>query len=89
MRKAVTICDANGKKRELSYDKLLIGTGARPVHPDIEGLDLPGVFPLHTMEDSFAFHRFLEQHESKSAIIVGAGYIGLEMADALVHRGSK
>lgn len=89
MRKAVTIRNANGEKRELSYDKLLIGTGARPVHPDIEGLDLPGVFPLHTMEDSFAFHRFLEQRKPKSAIIVGAGYIGLEMADALVHRGLK
>ncbi len=87
MRKAVTIRDANGEKLELSYDKLLIGTGARPVHPNIEGLDLPGVFPLHTMEDSLAFHHFLEQRKPKSAIIVGAGYIGLEMADALVHRG--
>ncbi len=89
MRKAVTIRDANGEKLELSYDKLLIGTGARPVHPHIEGLDLPGVFLFHTMEDSFAFQRFLEQRRPKSAIIVGAGYIGLEMADALVHRGLK
>jgi len=88
IRKAVLI-RGSGETRELLYDKLLIGTGARPVRPAIEGFDLPGVFPLHTMEDSFAFHRFLEQHEPKSAIIVGAGYIGLEMADALVHRGLK
>ena len=64
-----------------------IGTGARPVQPAIEGFHLPGVFPLHTMEDSFAVHRFLEEQKPKSAIIVGAGYIGLEMADALTHRG--
>lgn len=71
----------------LPYDKLLIGTGARPVHPPIEGLGAPGVFPLHTMDDSFAVHRFLEERSPKSAVIVGAGYIGLEMADALTRRG--
>jgi pyruvate/2-oxoglutarate dehydrogenase complex dihydrolipoamide dehydrogenase (E3) component len=60
---------------------------ARPVRPAIEGFDLPGVFPLHTMDDSFAVHRFLEERQPKSIVIVGAGYIGLEMADALVHRG--
>ena len=79
--------DGNGAQFELHYDKLLIGTGARPVQPAIEGFHLPGVFPLHTMEDSFAVHRFLEEQKPKSAIIVGAGYIGLEMADALTHRG--
>ena len=72
---------------KLGYDKLLIATGARPVQPPIEGLNLAGVFPLHTMENSFAVHRFLEERQPKSAIIVGAGYIGLEMADALTHRG--
>jgi pyruvate/2-oxoglutarate dehydrogenase complex dihydrolipoamide dehydrogenase (E3) component len=77
----------DGKHRELRYDTLLIGTGARPVRPGIEGIDLPGVFPLHTMEDSFATRSFLELKQPKSAIIVGAGYIGLEMADPLTHRG--
>jgi NADPH-dependent 2,4-dienoyl-CoA reductase/sulfur reductase-like enzyme len=86
-RKAVAIKCATGKQLELRYDKLLIGTGARPVHPKIEGFNLPGVFPLHTMEDSFAVNRFLKERQPKSAVIVGAGYIGLEMADALVHRG--
>ncbi len=87
IQKAVTVRDTSGTRFDLPYDKLLIGAGARPVRPNIEGFDLPGVFPLHTMEDSFALHRFLKEHEPKSAIIVGAGYIGLEMADALVHRG--
>jgi NADPH-dependent 2,4-dienoyl-CoA reductase/sulfur reductase-like enzyme len=69
------------------YDKLVIGTGAGPVQPKIQGGDLPGVFPLHTMKDSFAVHAYLEGAKPRRAVIVGAGYIGLEMADALTHRG--
>lgn len=85
--KSVSVRSSDGSRHELSYDKLLIGTGARPVRPAIEGLQLPGVFPLHTMEDSFRVHRFLEKRQPESAVIIGAGYIGLEMADALIHRG--
>jgi len=86
-RKAVQVRRRDGTVVELSYDKLLIGTGARPVQPAIEGFQLLGVFPLHTMEDSFAVHQFLQDRQPRSAVIVGAGYIGLEMADALTHRG--
>lgn len=86
-RKTVTVRRQDGSRDEMRYDKLLIGTGARPVHPPIEGFNTRGVFPLHTMEDSFAVHRYLEENQPKSAVIVGAGYIGLEMADALTHRG--
>ncbi len=71
----------------LSYDKLVIGTGAGPLEPPIDGWQSPGVFVLHTMADSFAVHRFLETAKPKRAVIVGAGYIGVEMADALTHRG--
>jgi NADPH-dependent 2,4-dienoyl-CoA reductase/sulfur reductase-like enzyme len=85
--KTVQVRRPDGTQVHLHYDKLLIGTGARPVKPAIEGFELPGVFPLHTMEDSFAVHRFLEERQPKSVVIVGAGYIGLEMADALTHRG--
>lgn len=88
-KKAVQVRRTDGSEIALDYDKLLIGTGARPVRPAIEGFDLAGVFPLHTMEDSFAIHRFLEERQPKSAVIVGAGYIGLEMADALTHRGIR
>lgn len=70
-----------------SYDKLVIGTGAGPVEPPIEGWRVPGVFPLHTMHDSFAVHDYLEKAKPRRAVIIGAGYIGLEMADALTHRG--
>jgi NADPH-dependent 2,4-dienoyl-CoA reductase/sulfur reductase-like enzyme len=86
-RKTVSMRRLDGTKVELSYDKLLIGTGARPIRPAMEGLELPGVFPLHTMGDSFAVRHYLEERQPKSAAIIGAGYIGLEMADALVHRG--
>jgi NADPH-dependent 2,4-dienoyl-CoA reductase/sulfur reductase-like enzyme len=65
----------------------VIATGAGPVHPPIEGWQFPGVFLLHTMHDSFAVHRYLETAKPRRAVIAGAGYIGLEMADALTHRG--
>lgn len=71
----------------LIYDKLLIATGATPIRPPIEGIDLPGVFFLHTMRDSFAMHDYLDAAKPRRAVIVGAGYIGLEMADALTQRG--
>lgn len=76
-----------GKSEAFSYDRLVIGTGAVPVRPDIDGLDMSGVFLLHTMENSFGVRDYLIQENPRSALIIGAGYIGLEMADALTHRG--
>jgi len=80
----------------LSYDKLIVGTGAVPVRPSIGGVAGPGalgpengVHLLHSMGDTFAVMRTLEQAAPASAIIVGAGYIGLEMADALTVRGLR
>lgn len=78
-----------GKSSALAYDRLIIGTGAVPVRPPIQGLSEPGVFLLHTMEDSFRIHGFLSDKQPRSALIIGAGYIGVEMADALTHRGIK
>ena len=77
---------SDGSRTDIRYDRLLIGTGARPVRPEISGLDLPGVFPLHTMADSFSVRKFLEDRHPERAVIIGAGYIGLEMADAFRHR---
>jgi NADPH-dependent 2,4-dienoyl-CoA reductase/sulfur reductase-like enzyme len=84
--KTIWTKDKEGHAKLLNYDKLIIGTGATPVRPPINGLDSPGVYVLHTMDDSFLVHDRLNKNP-KSAVIVGAGYIGLEMADALVHRG--
>ena len=88
------ITSAEGGEELLGYDKLVVGTGAVPVRPPISGLTGPdalgpgdGVHLLHSMGDTFAVMRTLEQAAPASAIIVGAGYIGLEMADALTVRG--
>src|SRR5579875_2342939 len=84
----------DGRDELISYDSLVIGTGAVPVRPPIDGLAPPGalgpedgVHVLHTMGDTFAVMRTLEETSAASAVIIGAGYVGLEMADALTVRG--
>jgi NADPH-dependent 2,4-dienoyl-CoA reductase/sulfur reductase-like enzyme len=70
----------------ISYDKLVIACGARPVR-ELPGADLPHVFTLHTLEDARRLREFIEQRRPQRAVVVGAGYIGLEVADALAERG--
>jgi len=72
---------------EVAYDRLVVGTGAHPILPPIVGLDLPGVFTLHTMGSTFSLENYLVTRRPESAIVIGAGYIGTEMADALTVRG--
>jgi NADPH-dependent 2,4-dienoyl-CoA reductase/sulfur reductase-like enzyme len=69
------------------YDKLVIATGARPRTPDIEGASLPHVFTLHTVADAEGLKAYLRDKQPKQALVVGAGYIGLEAADALRRNG--
>jgi NADPH-dependent 2,4-dienoyl-CoA reductase/sulfur reductase-like enzyme len=83
----VHVSDPTGQLQTLPYDRLLIATGAEPVRPHIDSLDLPGVFLLHTMGNSLALEQYLTEQQPRSVIIVGSGYIGLEMADALTLRG--
>jgi NADPH-dependent 2,4-dienoyl-CoA reductase/sulfur reductase-like enzyme len=81
----------DGAEDILAWDQLVIGTGAVPVRPPVAGLDglgpADGVHLLHSMDDTFAVMRTLEESAPESAVIVGAGYIGLEMAEALSSRG--
>ena len=83
----------DGEEELLAYDQLVVGTGAVPVRPPIAGLDVlgpgDGVHLLHSMGDTFAVMRTLAEASPGGAVIVGAGYIGLEMADALTVRGLK
>jgi NADPH-dependent 2,4-dienoyl-CoA reductase/sulfur reductase-like enzyme len=84
------VSGADGEE-ELSYDALMVGTGAVPIAPPITGLDQlgpeHGVHLLHSMDDTFALTRTLERSGITQAVIVGAGYIGLEMAEGLTTRG--
>ncbi|MCX5530626.1 FAD-dependent oxidoreductase [Streptomyces sp. NBC_00006] len=97
-RTEVTEIDVAGRRvrsRELdggaeswtSYDKLVIATGARPVRPDLPGIDAPGVHGVQTLDDGQALLDTLRATEGRHAVVVGAGYIGVEMAEALIHRG--
>jgi NADPH-dependent 2,4-dienoyl-CoA reductase/sulfur reductase-like enzyme len=90
------ITGRDGKEEVLGYDRLIVGTGAVPVRPPIGGLTGPGklgpangVHLLHSMGDTFAVMRILENAAPASVVIVGGGYIGLEMADALTVRGLR
>jgi NADPH-dependent 2,4-dienoyl-CoA reductase/sulfur reductase-like enzyme len=85
------VAGPDGAEDVIAYDRLIVGTGAVPVRPPIAGLDElgpgDGVHLLHSMDDTFAVMRTLTEAAPDSAVIVGAGYIGLEMADALTVRG--
>jgi NADPH-dependent 2,4-dienoyl-CoA reductase/sulfur reductase-like enzyme len=83
----VIVVNSDGQENQLRYDRLILATGAVPVRPPLPGIDLSGVYHLRTMEDSFAINEYLRTHNPRSAVIVGGGYIGMEMADALTHRG--
>lgn len=87
----LSVRDADGVESTIPYDALMVGTGASPSTAGISGLDRlgpdDGVHLLHSMGDTFALERYLDDHRPESAIIVGAGYVGLEMAEALTVRG--
>jgi len=77
----------NGQERDLPYDSLVLATGNRPIMPPLPGMDLEGVVPLKTMENAEQIDRMART--AKSAVIVGGGLIGLEVAEALIKRGVK
>jgi len=87
--RAVAFRSADGPEKTLDYDALVLATGARPVRLPIPGSDLPGVFALRTLDDGDAVRRFLGDRAVERATVVGAGYIGLEMAEALAVRGAS
>ncbi len=87
----LTVTDRSGSEQALAYDTLIVATGAIPIRPPIVGLDslgpAEGVHLLHTMDDAFALTDTLTNRPTERALIVGAGYIGMEMADSLTVRG--
>jgi NADPH-dependent 2,4-dienoyl-CoA reductase/sulfur reductase-like enzyme len=88
IRNVVQVHDLRaGAEFEHRYDRLLIATGASPPDPLLPGLNLDGVFHLDVMEDAIAMQAYLQEYQPKRAVIVGGGYIGLEMAENLVRLG--
>jgi NADPH-dependent 2,4-dienoyl-CoA reductase/sulfur reductase-like enzyme len=76
-----------GAEAWTSYDELVIATGARPTRPDLPGVDAPGVHGVQTLDDGQALLDTLTATTGRRAVVVGAGYIGVEMAEALINRG--
>jgi len=79
----------SGETETLSYDKLVIATGARPFIPPISGVDLRGVYRLYHPDEADEIRRSLEAGKIKNATIIGGGLIGMEVAEALTARGVK
>lgn len=76
-----------GVEREELYDALLLAPGATPIRIDCPGIDRPGVFAVRTIPDSVSVRAWIEQRAPGHALVVGGGFIGLEMAENLAHRG--
>ena len=75
----------SGGENELEYDKLILSPGASPVVPPIPGIDSPGVFTLRDLRDADRLHQAVAN--ARRAIVIGGGFIGVEMAENLIHRG--
>ncbi|MBI1388742.1 MAG: dehydrogenase [bacterium] len=88
VNKTVTVADLkSGREFEEPWDALVIATGASPIAPPIPGADLPGVFQLRTIPDTRAIRALVDSGKVKRAVVVGGGYIGLEMIESLAARG--
>lgn len=85
--KTITVRTVDGGEYEETYDKLLLSPGATPVRPPLEGIDSEGIFTLRNVEDTDRIKSYLTEHAVKRAVVVGAGFIGLEMAENLHHAG--
>lgn len=78
---------SNRGEEVVAFDQLMIATGGKPLRPELENDDANGIFGVQVLADGFAVDRFLKEEHPKKAVIVGTGYIGLEMAEALSTRG--
>ncbi|MGL5787008.1 MAG: FAD-dependent oxidoreductase [Bacteroidales bacterium] len=88
-KKVIEVRRKDGSVYEESYDKLLMSPGASPVRPPLQGIDSEGIFTLRNVEDTDHIKNYLTTHQVKNAVVVGAGFIGLEMAENLHHAGAK
>ena len=87
--KTVTITKADGTSYTESYDKLLLSPGSNPVIPPLKGVDFEGIFTLRNVTDTDRIKSYLNTHKVQDAVVVGGGFIGLEMTKNLQHAGAK
>ncbi len=87
-RQTISVKDLrSGSVYDEAYDALVLSPGASPIRPDLPGIDLPGIFSLRTIPDSRRIREWIDHRQAKRALVVGGGYIGLEMTENLVRRG--
>ncbi|NNE48024.1 MAG: FAD-dependent oxidoreductase [Rhodothermales bacterium] len=77
---------ASGRSREERFDKFIFATGASAIRPDIQGSDADNLFTVRCLADAIGIKNYMSSHRVRHAIILGGGYIGLEMAEAMVRR---
>jgi len=77
----------SGTENAERYDELVLSPGAAPIRPTWPGINLPGIFTLRTVPDSRDIRNWIASRNPRTAVVVGGGFIGLEMAENLVHRG--
>lgn len=87
--KTVTVKKKDGSSYTESYDKLLLSPGSTPVVPPLKGIEAEGIFTLRNVTDTDRIKSYLNTHKVQSAVVVGGGFIGLEMAENLQHAGAK
>ena len=78
---------STGREYRERYDALVLSPGAAPIRPPLPGIDLPGIFTLRTVPDSRRIREWIETRTARRAVVIGGGFIGLEMAENLVHLG--
>jgi NADPH-dependent 2,4-dienoyl-CoA reductase/sulfur reductase-like enzyme len=86
--RAITVRDlTSGRESAERYDALVLSPGAAPIRPPLPGIDLPGIFAVRNIPDSVLIRAWIDERRPARAVVVGGGFIGLEMAENLAHRG--
>lgn len=88
-RKTVQVKAPDGTLYEETYDRLLLSPGAVPFKPSLPGIGTPGIFALRNVADTDAIKRYIDEHDVRQAVVIGGGFIGLEMAENLHRAGAE
>ncbi|HBG54012.1 MAG TPA: pyridine nucleotide-disulfide oxidoreductase, partial [Rikenellaceae bacterium] len=87
-KQLVTVRNAKGEEYRESYDKLLLSPGANPVKPPLPGIESEGIFTIRNVDDTDHIKKYMRSHPIRKVVVVGAGFIGLEMAENLHATGA-